>query len=58
METLWGEIGYKPKITSEENPEEEDLEEDLLLDDITVKNNTGFTPQYKKLGPGTHGFIH
>ena len=49
MEKLWKKLGFKPKLTSENI--EEDSEEDIILDDMEVKQNGGFTPHFKKYGP-------
>ena len=51
MEMLWSKIGFKPK--PRENEEEDVDDEDEMLDDITVKENLGFTPEYKKSRPET-----
>ena len=49
MEILLTKIGYNPRNTKEDN--EENVYEDEMLDNIAVKDNAGFTPQYKKLAP-------
>lgn len=43
MEGIWKSIGFKPKDTLIN-------EEDTVLDDISVKDNNGFTPHFKN-GP-------
>ena len=46
MESLWKKIGFKTS-----NDGDKELEEDLALHDIDVKQNRGFTTHFKKYAP-------
>ena len=50
MENLSKKIGFKSKTTATNEIDEEDMD-DVVLDDIEVKDNNGFTPHFKKFGP-------